>query len=179
MCHGNICRSPYAASLLRQALAYRGSSIQVLQGGFVGPGRRSPATARGAARAAGVDLREHLSRMATPQDVEGRTLVVVMEEIHAERAIKDLGARANQLLLLGDLDPAPIDARGIRDPWGFGREIFEVVYERIARCTVVLADSLREPSAQRVDGGHSPLVIASEPAAAPNDDALQIRLTNS
>src|SRR2546427_199033 len=40
VCHGNMCRSPFAAGLLRPWLSGRG--VRVDSAGFLGPGGRSP-----------------------------------------------------------------------------------------------------------------------------------------
>jgi hypothetical protein len=37
-------------------------------------------------------------------------------------------------MVLGDFDPAPVEARTIRDPVDQRRDVFDQVYERIARC---------------------------------------------
>ena len=42
LCYGNICRSPYAARLLRRELARRNLPGQVREGGFFGPDRPEP-----------------------------------------------------------------------------------------------------------------------------------------
>jgi protein-tyrosine phosphatase len=143
LCHGNVCRSPYAALYLARLVEARGLGLMVTQGGFIGPGRRSPVTARACARAAGIELRRHRSRLFTAEDLTGRTLVVVMEQRQARRMAREHGVPPHRLLILGDLDPESIEARDIPDPWRHGPEVFEVVYRRIARCTEVLAASLR------------------------------------
>lgn len=145
LCHGNVCRSPYAALYLARLVEARGVRLMVTQGGFIGPGRRSPVTARACARAAGVELRRHRSRLFTTEDLTGRTLVVVMEQRQARRVAREHGVPPHRILVLGDLDPESIEARDIPDPWRHGPEVFEAVYRRIARCTEILATSLRPP----------------------------------
>jgi protein-tyrosine phosphatase len=156
LCYGNVCRSPYAASLLMQVFAERGITIPVRQGGFIGPGRRSPAIARRVARALGVDLRPHRSRLVTPEDTHGQTLVVVMETRQADRVMREFGVPRTRLLVLGDLDPRPIDARSITDPWGLEREVFEEVYVRISRCVTALVECLQTHGMARPAGMDPP-----------------------
>src|SRR3989441_6127593 len=62
ICHGNICRSPFAAALLGRALA----GLRVESAGFLGPARHSPAGARTAAARRGGDPSSHRSRLLTP-----------------------------------------------------------------------------------------------------------------
>lgn len=162
LCYGNVCRSPYTAAVLVEAFRNRGSTIPVIQGGFVGPGRQSPVHARTVARAHGIELGTHISRLVTATDFAGQTLVVVMDGPQARRVARQFGVPRSRIVLLGDLDPQPIVNRTIKDPWGLEQEVFEEVYQRISNCTLALADCLRPP----MDSGS---------AAAPGDDAPQIR----
>src|SRR5882672_7129834 len=66
VCHGNICRSPYAAARLRRLL---GSGTQVTSAGFVGPGRACPDVAIEVAAARGLDLSGHQSQLLAPPAV--------------------------------------------------------------------------------------------------------------
>src|SRR5881394_1021509 len=85
VCHGNICRSPFAAALLARELATR-------------------------------------------------DVIVVMEMSQQRLICERFGHRPADVLVLGDLDPATVETRTIRDPVNEGREVFDQVYERIARC---------------------------------------------
>ena len=182
LCNGNICRSPYSAAILRQAFAAQGVAIPVNQGGFLWPGRRSPTIARSVARVRGVKLGGHRSRLVTPADAVGQTLVVVMDSSQARRVVRELGVPPSRILLLGDLDPHPITGRGITDPWGSGPEVFEEVYGRISRCALALAECL----AGCTDRQASTIPVAeaggeeknSGRFGAPGDEALQIRLAH-
>ena len=55
ICHGNICRSPFAAALLSRELAPYG--VPVASAGFIGAGRPAPPEALAAARAGGLSER--------------------------------------------------------------------------------------------------------------------------
>jgi protein-tyrosine-phosphatase len=41
---------------------------------------------------------------------------------------------STRVLILGDLDPAPITRRTIADPWGGSDFAFEASFDRIDRC---------------------------------------------
>lgn len=140
LCHGNICRSPFAARMLERTLAPAG--IRVLQAGFIGSGRPAPAEAVVAARGRDLDLSEHRSRPLTSDLVQGADLVVVMDAVQRDAVCDVFGARPNQVVLLGDFDPEPIDARAIYDPVDQSVEVFDAVYTRIERCVMELANSL-------------------------------------
>jgi protein-tyrosine-phosphatase len=55
------------------------------------------------------------------------------------------GRRPADILVLGDLDPAPVETRTIHDPVNDGREVFDEVYERIARCVGELVAVVASP----------------------------------
>ncbi len=194
LCLGNICRSPYAAAVLRRELSGRPDAPAVESAGLLAPGRPSPPEARRVAARRGVDLAAHRSRRigaaraadpapraeegvtgaADPVEVAAADLVLVMdarqrararallaaapegvaspgagaaEAARPEAARPEAGrsrteARPPTVLLLGDLDPAPIHRRTIRDPIEQPEEVFEAVYDRIDRCVRALAAEL-------------------------------------
>lgn len=137
LCHGNICRSPYAAAVLRRRLRSQGlGRVEVTSAGFVGPGRTSPPTAIRAAAQRGVDLSDHRSRLATIESVGAADLVLVMESRQRRLVRRTLGRRGatTTVLHLGDFDPGSIRRRDIRDPVESDLSVFQAVYRRIDRC---------------------------------------------
>jgi protein-tyrosine-phosphatase len=142
LCYGNICRSPYAAMVLSRALTERGVQYPVEQGGFFGPGRPTTDMARAVAGTRGIDLGAHRSRLVTMADVQAGTLVIVMEAWHAERVRRDFGTAGARIIVLGDLDPQPIESRAIIDPYGRDEATFAEVYARIDRCLAELVRGL-------------------------------------
>ena len=136
VCHGNICRSPLAAALLRQALGPTG--IRVESAGFIGPNRPAPRDAVAAAARRGVDLSDHRSRLLTPDLVRSADLLVVMEPEQQRAVCERFGRWPRDVIVLGDLDPAPLEARTIRDPIEQGPDVFEESYARIEICVAAL-----------------------------------------
>ena len=134
ICHGNICRSPFAAAvfvrLLPPALS---SSINTGSAGFIGPGRMSPPYALNTADTYGIDMSSHRSAVVTSENLQRADLVVVMSSAQAKGLANRVrpGAR---ILILGDLDPLPIKRRTILDPWDSSPAAFEESYGRIDRC---------------------------------------------
>ncbi len=145
VCHGNICRSPFAAALARQLLP---ASIKVESAGFIGPGRPSPAEAVTVARESGVDLTAHRSQLVTPQLLEAADLVLVMDSGQRRQIVALRGALAGRTVLLGDLDPQPITRRAIPDPVDQPVEAFRASYARIERCTRALSGLWRDAAAR-------------------------------
>ena len=140
ICHGNICRSPVAAGLLRRALAPTGIAVE--SAGLIGFNRPAPPEAVGAAACHGLDLSAHRSRLATVDLVRTADLIVVMELSQQRQICERYGRRMADVLILGDLDPQPVDTRTIRDPVTDKRDVFDQVYARVARCVRELASIL-------------------------------------
>lgn len=139
VCHGNICRSPYAAAVLRRSLpAEAARHLQVRSAGFIGPGRGSPPEAITVAARHGIDLTAHRSAPITVDSVRGSELILVMDVDQHQAIVRRFGRAAHDVVVLGDLDPAPIDTRTIRDPVEQPLDVFEESYARIDRCVSVL-----------------------------------------
>jgi protein-tyrosine phosphatase len=140
VCHGNICRSPFAAGLLAGALEPGGTLVA--SAGFVGPGRAPPAEAFVAAGRRGIDLRTHRAQLLTPMLAREADLIVVME-LGQQRAIcRRFHRSPKDVIVLGDLDPQPIEMRAMQDPVDQPLEAFEESYARIERCVRELVTSL-------------------------------------
>ena len=133
VCHGNVCRSPYAAAVFAKELPAFFNGIKVASAGFIGPGRASPPQALAAAERRGVDLSRHRSALLTPSLTRTAGLVVVMSASQA-RAIRRAGPSDSPVVVLGDLDPMSPHKRTIIDPWGCSDAVFDESYERIDRC---------------------------------------------
>lgn len=140
VCHGNICRSPYAAAVLRAALPSAARQrLRIASAGFVGAGRPAPPEALAVASRLGVDLSAHRSTPLTSAVVGAARLIIVMDTAQRHEIVQRFGRRSDEVLILGDLDPEPIDTRTIRDPVEQPLEVFESCYARIDRCISQLA----------------------------------------
>lgn len=141
VCHGNICRSPVAAALLARELEALG--VEVQSAGFIGFNRPAPAEAVAAAERHAVNLSDHRSRLLTNDLARGADLIVVMDAGQRRLVCERFGRFPRDIVLLGDLDPAPVEARTVRDPIDQSRDVFDKTYDRIARCVRELANALR------------------------------------
>lgn len=137
ICLGNICRSPFAEVWMRARDPAGADNF--LSAGFMPGGRRSPDTAQEVALAFGVDLAAHVSRGLSGIP-PGDHLWVVMEAAHRRRLVRG-GTPNSEILVLGDLDPDPVERRAIPDPYGSSPEVFADTYRRIVRCLEVLASA--------------------------------------
>lgn len=143
VCHGNICRSPYAAEVFRHRAgeAHR-PPVEISSAGFIGPDRRSPPVARRVASERGVDLEEHRSSLVSHRRVVAAALVLVMDAGQRRRLLRSYGGRRDRTVVLGDLDPEPWRRREISDPVGGGPDVFARVYDRVDRCVEALVRTL-------------------------------------
>jgi protein-tyrosine phosphatase len=154
ICHGNICRSPYAAGAFESALPVAlHNQTRTLSAGFIGPGRPAPSEAQSVAKRRGVDLSAHRSMLITEDLVSSADLIIVMEPAQ-RRGLLRQGWSADSVVVLGDLDPLPIQKRAIRDPFGQSERVFEDSYERIDRCLAALLAALNVPATRRGAGGN-------------------------
>ena len=140
ICHGNLCRSPFAAALLRRAFVRNG--VRLDSAGFMGPGRPSPPAAVAAAGPYGVDLSTHRSELLTPNRVGAADVIVVMDPAQRREICDRFGRARRDVLVLGDFDPDPVEARTIRDPVEQPLVVFEESYARIERCVRELARAI-------------------------------------
>jgi protein-tyrosine phosphatase len=132
VCYGNICRSPVAAGLLHPLFSPTG--MRVASAGFMGPGRPPPPEAVAAAARHGVDLSAHRSQLLTADSVQAADLIVVVDPAQRHEICGRFGRTERDVLVLGDLDPQPIETRTIRDPVNQPGDVFESTYMRIERC---------------------------------------------
>jgi protein-tyrosine-phosphatase len=141
VCNGNIFRSPFAAAVLKRALGPVGVAVD--SAGFIGPGRPSPTDAVVAAARRGVDLRGHRSQLLVPELVRAADVILVMDMAQRRTISERFGRPPQDVLLLGDFDPAPIESRAIEDPVEQGPDVCEAVYARIEDCVGALVRGLR------------------------------------
>jgi protein-tyrosine-phosphatase len=76
-------------------------------------------------------------------------LILVMNTTQRWAVQALFGRGSDEVLVLGDFDPEPIDAREIRDPFDQAIDAFEQSYSRIDRCVAQLVRALA-PNAQRM-----------------------------
>jgi len=143
VCQGNICRSPFAAELFVQLLpAPIRPRFKVRSAGLWGEERAPPEEAIRVGYVRGIDLSAHRSRRLSWADLESVDLVVVMSGEQRRVVVKKFGWPAEAVLVLGDLDPEPIRARTITDPWSHSEAVFEESFARIHRTVEVLVREL-------------------------------------
>jgi protein-tyrosine phosphatase len=142
VCHGNICRSPYAAAAFRAQLGPEAAQvINVASAGFIGPIRPAPRFAREEAASRGLDLTNHRSMTLSPVVLGSVDIVAVMEPDQAAGVTRLFPTTAS-IIVLSDLDPLPNGGRTILDPVDQSRAVFAQSYDRIDRCVAQLAQAV-------------------------------------
>lgn len=127
VCVGNICRSPMAEALLRDALARAGRQVRVESAGLGAlVDRPADPLAIECVAALGIDLTAHRARQLTPQMLRDFQLVLVMEAWQVkdvERLSPVARGKVYRLGHWGDFD--------IPDPYQRPRDAFERALARI------------------------------------------------
>jgi protein-tyrosine-phosphatase/predicted ATP-grasp superfamily ATP-dependent carboligase len=127
VCHGNICRSPFAAELARRTV---GERWRIESAGILPvEDRPSPPEAREVAAEHGIDLAPHRSRHLDPE-LAAADLLVVFDQKNALALEQRYPEAAGRTFKLGQLLDDADDE--IADPLDRGRETFRRVYDRIA-----------------------------------------------
>jgi protein-tyrosine-phosphatase len=149
VCHGNICRSPYAAVLAETLAADRGApAIAWQSAGFAAvPGAASPDEAIAAARRDGVSLEAHRATRLDAAQVAAADLIVVFEVPHLLKLQAEYPASAGRFVLLPLLPPRRAVAFGyarynVADPFGKPGPFFDACYARIRRDLTAFLDDL-------------------------------------
>lgn len=102
ICHGNVCRSPFAGEILRRVLgADRVRDKGVGSHDEVAPGRRCPDKVITFARDMGYDLTQHRSARVTQDDIDWADIVVYMDERNRKR-LEAYDRVEGKLMSLGD-----------------------------------------------------------------------------
>ena len=139
VCQGNICRSPFAAGLLRSVLGAE-STVTVQSAGMIPqPGRPTPCFGVRAAAEFGVDLSGHRSAWLIQGMVEAASLLVVFDEVNRAAVLDRYPDLRAPMVLLSDL----LDGDDIADPVDGGLAEFERCFQRIADGVAGLGELLR------------------------------------
>ena len=134
LCHGNICRSPFAAALLASRLP----SLEVRSAGLrAAVGDPADATAARCAQRRGISLAAHRSARVDDASLAWADLVLVMQGTHVAELTSQWPHHRDRVRLLGDFLERP--PHGLPDPWGHEERVFEEVFTRLAEAVERLA----------------------------------------
>jgi protein-tyrosine phosphatase len=137
VCHGNLCRSPFAAVLLaanRCDLSVRSAGLEAKDDDS------ADGDAQRVSREFNVNLGDHRTRRISSEDLAWAHLILVMEG-HQVARIRRFGTEyARKTHLLGDFLPTP--PHRIEDPWGRGDEVFAATFAKIVNALEQLSRML-------------------------------------
>lgn len=139
LCHGNICRSPYAG--MRLAALGQDLGLEVRTAGFSRhEGRTAPELFKRLTAARGVDLRSQRSARVDSQLLGWAELILVMDRTNERELEARDRRRARRALTLGSLDPH--GGSEIEDPYVLPAQETVAVLEQIDRCVEALVTAL-------------------------------------
>jgi len=129
LCHGNICRSPFAERYLNNVVD---SNITASSAGFYSqPNRTSPLNAIEAATAYNVDLTSHQSAVVDEPTVAKADLIFVMDYENLYRFTQEFPEEREKVFLIGEVTNT--DKIHISDPYGEDPEVFDRAYDEISQ----------------------------------------------
>jgi protein-tyrosine phosphatase len=151
LCHGNVCRSPFAAALLARRLP----QLEVRSAGLAARGGdAADALAARVARRFGVELDAHRTSALDEASAGWADLLLAMQGRHASELERRFRGSGPRVRLLGDFLESPPHA--IEHPWGRDEAAFEAVFERIERAVERLASRIEAASGSAdARGSHS------------------------
>ena len=120
VCVGNICRSPMAEALLRDALSEQRDIV--VESAGLGALVDHPASEHAVTLMAerGLDIGHHRARQITPEMIQSAELVLVMESGHKRVIDANEPTARGKVHRLGEWQD-----KDIRDPYRQPREVFE------------------------------------------------------
>jgi protein-tyrosine-phosphatase len=141
LCKGNICRSPFAAELLRKRAADRGLRLEVRSAGLdTTAGHDAYPLAITTSRTYGIELEQHRTLPLTTEMVRWADLVLVMEATQLLQLRGVASSASAKTFLLGHF--ASSATMDIRDPYAGTAEDFERCYAAIEDACEGLLGSL-------------------------------------
>ena len=142
VCHGNICRAPMAACILRQMAKERGVSLSADSAATSREEIGNPIypPARRKLKAEGVPLDDHRARQMTRADYEAYDLLFAMDAANIRNMVRIAGGDPQgKIARLLDDTPHP---RDIADPWYTGD--FDATYRDLTEGCAALLDRLAQ-----------------------------------
>src|ERR1041384_3746763 len=158
VCTGNVCRSPMAEGIFRQAVQGRGYRVMSAGLGAV-EGQPPSAYAVQAVRELGIDISSQRSRMLTPEMVQQADYIFGMTHSHVDTVTLLYPQAAEKTFLLREFDET-LDTfeKDISDPIGGSYEIYLNCRDQIEQGIVSLLRFIEQGENTGVAPGKSVVV---------------------
>lgn len=121
VCTGNICRSPMAEFLLREAFekAGLGDRVTVASAGTTSWEEGEPIDPRAGSllTGRGIDPAEHRARHMDAAELREADLILALDDDHLGPLRRLAASAGERIRLVREFDPAAGEDLGIRDPW--------------------------------------------------------------
>jgi protein-tyrosine-phosphatase len=146
VCQGNICRSPFAAALLRAQLSKHCATVSS-SGILPRPGRSTPTFGITVAAEHKVDLSQHRSSWLSREMAQSASLLITFDEITRSAMCDRYPDLCVPLILLGDLT----GTGEVSDPVDGDKAEFRRCYDEIATAIQELVTLLQGKSGEQSD----------------------------
>ncbi|WP_394940180.1 low molecular weight protein-tyrosine-phosphatase [Psychromicrobium sp. YIM B11713] len=150
VCTGNICRSPMAELMIKQALQqhFSESAVELDSAGTTSGEQGNPIDPRAASvlRRHGIsESGQHRARKIRTEDLQRNDLVLALDTDHAAWLRRQCSPQdSSKIHLLREFDPqAAPDEWGIADPWYGELADFEQCYQLIAAALPGIVEQVR------------------------------------
>ena len=161
VCTGNVCRSPMAEGIFRQAVKGQGD-YRVLSAGLGAvEGQPPSAYAVQAVRELGIDISSQRSRMLTPEMVQQADYIFGMTHSHVDTVMLLYPQAAEKTFLLREFDETlDLFEKDISDPIGGSYETYLNCRDQIEQGIASLLHFIEQGEAVAVLPGHRLATIA-------------------
>jgi len=163
ICTGNVCRSPMAEGIFRQAVQGRGNYRVISAGLGAMEGQAPSAHAVEAVRELGIDISRQRSRMLTPQLVAQADYIFGMTHSHVDTVMLLYPQAAEKTFLLREFDDTldPFE-KDISDPIGGSYEIYMNCRDQIEQGIVSLLRFVEGNGANAMAGQTATVALGAD-----------------